>query len=116
MPSQASRSTPSTPKRKRRAFSVEFKTKVLRLHLYEHQKINALAEQFDLPQNTISTWKKQADKLFKEAGSSTPKRKRIRLSPYKDIELALLYWLKDMRSRDVPPPLSFATLRVRAER
>ena len=26
------------------------------------------------------------------------------LSPYKDVELALLYWLKEMRSRDIPPP------------
>ena len=36
-------------------------------------------------------------------------------SKYKDIELALLYWIKDMRSRDQPPPLSKGILKAKAE-
>ena len=103
-------------KRKRESYSIEMRSNLLRRHIYDKEKINDLAQEFGIPANTISTWKKHADKIFKEAGSGQQKRKRMRLSPYKDIELALLYWLKDMRSRDVPPPLDGTTLRVKAER
>ena len=39
----------------------------------------------------------------------------MRLSEYKDVELALLYWIKDMRSRDHRPPLSKGILKAKAE-
>ena len=44
-------------------------------------------------------------------------KKRIRMhhSKYKDVELALLYWIKDMQSRDHPPPLSKGILKAKAE-
>ena len=103
-------------KRKRNTHSLEFKSSILRRHLYKKEKINDLAKEFDIPQNTISTWKKQADKIFKDAADSTPNRKRMRVSPYRDIELGLLYWLKDMRSKEVPPPLDGQTLMTKAEK
>ena len=45
---------------------------------------------------------KNADKSLEEAGQIS--RKQNVTSPYKDVKIALLYWLKEMRSRDVPPP------------
>ena len=75
-----------------------------------------MAAKYDIPANTISTWKKNADKYFKDAGKISNKRKWNITSPYKDVELALLYWLKGMRSRDVPLPLTKEILRSKANR
>ena len=59
--------------------------------------------------------KKNSDKILADSVKAGKKRKRMRLSKYKDVELALLYWIKDMRSRDHPPPLSKGILKAKAE-
>ena len=79
-------------------------------------KVNDLAGEYDTSANTISTWKKHTDKYVKEAGQISSKRKQNITSPYKDVELALLYWLKEMGSRDVPPPFTNEILRAKANR
>lgn len=101
---------------KRKNVEVELKVTILKRHLYNKEKVVALAKEFDIPANTISTWKKQADKLLKEVSDCAPKRKRMRTSPFKDIELAMLYWLKEMRSKPIPPPISSSILNGKAER
>ena len=103
-------------KRKRHLIVLNEKAAILRRHMYNGEKINDLAKEFNIPQNTISTWKKHAEKIFKQASDSAPKRKIMRLSRYKDVELALLYWLKDMRSQDVPPPIDGPTMVAKAEK
>ena len=101
---------------KRDVVTLELKSNILRRAIYNKERIIDLAKEFNIPHNTISTWKKQSDKIFKDASKSSKKRKYIHLSKYKDIELALLYWLKDMRSREIPPPLDGNILIAKAER
>ena len=48
-------------------------------------KVAEVAREYGLPHTTVSTWKKQSDKIIQDAGKSTPKRKRLRQSP--DIEV-----------------------------
>ena len=45
-------------------------------------KVAEVAREYGLPHTTVSTWKKQADKIMQDAGKSTPKRKRLRWSPH----------------------------------
>ena len=49
-------------------------------------KVAEVAREYDLPCTTVSTWKKQADKIIHDAGKSTPKRKRLRQSPHIEVE------------------------------
>ena len=100
----------------RKNVPLELKNTILKRHMYDKEKICALAKEFNIPTNTISTWKKHADKIMKQATESPSTRKRVRPSPFKDVELGLLYWLKEMRSKEVPPPLSAAILAGKAER
>ena len=59
----------------------------------------------DTPANTITTLKKKhTDKYLKEAGQISSKWKQNITYLYKDVKLALLYWLKEMRSRGVNTP------------
>ena len=59
---------------------------------------------------------KHAEKYFKVGGHLNQERKRMYASPYKDVKLALLYWLKEMKSRDVPLPLTKEILEAKANR
>ena len=63
----------------------------------------------------LLTWKKNSDKILADSVKAGKKRIRMHHSKYKDIELALLYWIKDMRSRDHPLPLSKGILKAKAE-
>lgn len=102
-------------KRKYSDYTLQLKAKVLRRHL-DGEKVTFLAREYNVPQNTISTWKKNANKIFEEVTKSVePDRKRMRFSEYPDIEKALLYWLKDMRSMDHPPPIDLTLLMHKAE-
>ena len=40
-------------------------------------KVAEVAREYGLSRTTVSTWKKQADKIIQDAGKSTPKRKRL---------------------------------------
>lgn len=93
------------------------KATILRRHLDKKEKITLLSKEFNVPQNTISSWKQHKDKIFEEASRSVqPQRKRMRFSEYPDIEQALLYWLRDIRAMDQPPPLSLLFLMQQADR
>ena len=59
--------------------------------------------------------RKNSDKILTDSVKAGKKRIRMHLSKYKDVELALLYWTKDMQSRDHPPPLSKGILEAKAE-
>ena len=75
-----------------------------------------MAAEYDTPANTITTLKKHTDKYLKEGGQISSKRKQNITYLYKDVKLALLYWLKEMRSRDVTPPLMKEILQAKANR
>ena len=58
---------------------------------------------------------KHKDRIFQEAAVVRPDQKRNKNSPYHEVELALVYWFREMRSRPVPPPLSGCVLKVKAK-
>ena len=99
----------------RNQLSICNKAEILRRILYDKVWLQDICEEFDLPASTVCTWKKNSDKILADSVKAGKKRKRMHLSKYKDVELALLYWIKDMRSRDHPPPLSKGILKAKAE-
>ena len=78
-------------------------------------KVAEVAREYGLPCTTVSTWKKQSEKIIQDAGKSTPKRKRLRRSPHIEVEQSLILWLREMRSLDVPPPITYMMLHLKAE-
>ena len=81
--------------------------------LYDKVWLQDICDEFDLPASTVYTWKKNSD--ITDSVKAGKKRIRMHHSKYKDIELALLYLIKDMRSRDHPPPLSKGILKPKPE-
>lgn len=95
--------------------TLKLKAEVLRR--LEHESATKLCKIYSLAPSTISTWKKRKAEIFDEVLKSVqPDRKRMRFSKYGDVEKALLYWLKDMRSRDHPPPIDSKIMMRQAER
>ena len=70
-------------------------------------KVAEVSREYGLPRTTVSTWKKQSDKIIQDAGKSTPKRKRLRWSPHIEVEQSLILWLREMCSLDVPPSITY---------
>ena len=108
-PPRKPRAKPTMHKPKRlcrNQLSIFMKPEILRRILYDKVRFQDICDEFDLPASTVCTWKKNSDKILTDSVKAGKKRKRMHLSKYKDVELALLYWIKDMRSRDHPPPLS----------
>ena len=91
------------------------KAEILCRILYDKVQLQDICDEFDLPASTVCTWKKNSDKILADSVKASKKRIRMRLSKYKDVELALLYWIKDMRSRDHPLPLSKGIFKAKAE-
>ena len=60
-----------------------------------------IAARLGIPPNTLSTWIKNGDKIFLTYDSTNPSRKRLRLSPYADVEEALLRWFQQARTNSV---------------
>ena len=84
-------------------------------HVHTAKKVTEVAREYGLPRTTVSTWKKQSDKIIQDAGKSTPKRKRLRQSPHIEVEQSLILWLREMHSLDVPPPITYMMLCLKAE-
>lgn len=102
-------------KRKHIGHTLQLKAEVLRR--VDSEPGHKLCKLYDLAPSTLSTWKKNRSAIMAEVNQSMePDRKRIRHSKYNDIEKAMLYWLKDMSSRPVPPPLDMKAMLRQAER
>ncbi|XP_065658063.1 tigger transposable element-derived protein 4-like [Hydra vulgaris] len=56
---------------------------------------------FDIPPNTLSTWKKNKDKIF-DAFRQGNLTKRVKLDTYYQVNKAVLKWFKRMRADNVP--------------
>ena len=62
-------------KRKCQNLTLHSKTEILHKHLFDKVRIIELATEYKIPANTISTWKKHADKILKDVGDLSNKRK-----------------------------------------
>ena len=117
-PPRKPRAKPTMHKPKRlcqNQLSICKKAEILRRILYDKVRLQDICDEFDLPASTVCTWKKNSNKILADSVKVGKKRIRMCHSKYKDVELALLYWIKDMRSRDHPPPLSKGILKAKAE-
>ena len=62
-----------------------------------------VSKKFNVPKNTLSTWKKNRDKIvtaFKSSGGN--KRQRIKEGTYEQVNLACFKWLLIQRSENTP--------------
>ena len=64
--------------------------------LHDKVQFQDICDEFDLSASTVCTWKKNSDKILTDSVKVGKKRIRMHHSKYKDVELALLYWIKDM--------------------
>ena len=67
-------------------------------------KPSKVAEKYDVPKNTVSTWLKEKEEIknaFK-SGEVSSKRKNMRIGQNDDLEKALFRWLKKMRANNLP--------------
>ena len=70
-----------------------------------------LCKEFNLSQSTISTWKKQRNKLKGMVDDGKVLNiKRNRESFLPQVERALHLWFREMRSKPHPPPINQALL------
>ena len=99
----------------RNQLSICKKAEILHRILCDKVWFQDICDEFDLPASTVCAWKKNSDKILTDSVKAGKKGIRMCHSKYKDIELALLYWVKDMRSRDHSPPLSKGILKAKAE-
>ena len=99
----------------RNQLSISKKAEILWRILYDKVHLQDICDEFDLPARTVCTWKKNSDKILTDSVKAGKKRIRMCHYKYKDVELALLYWIKDIRSRDHPPPLFKGILKAKSE-
>ena len=62
-----------------------------------------VSKKSNIPKNTLSTWKKNRDKIvtaFKSSGVT--KRQRIKEGTYEQVNLACFKWLLIQRSENIP--------------
>ena len=91
----------STGKRKR--VSLGEKCKAI-TDLESVLKPSKVAEKYDVPRNTISTWlkKKEEIKSAFKSGEVSSKRKNTRIGQNDNLEKALFSWFKKMRTNNLP--------------
>ena len=90
----------STVKRKRVSLGEKYKAIT---EVESGIKPSKVAEKYDVPRNTVSTWlkKKEIKNAFKSDEVSS-KRKNMRIGQNDDLEKALFSWLKKMRANNLP--------------
>ena len=71
---------------KYKSLELSKKTEIVKCLADGTMKVAEVAREYGLPRTTVSTWKKQADKIIQDAGKSTPKRKRLRQSPHIEVD------------------------------
>ena len=60
------------------------------------------SEKFGVPKNTISTWMKNKDKLFKGLEQSSSDAKKMRGCDYEQVDKAVFKWFSLQTSQNVP--------------
>ncbi|VVD01444.1 unnamed protein product [Leptidea sinapis] len=86
---------------KRKCFTIEEKIAIL--HRLEAGELNAtLAKEFGVSHSTISTIKKNKDKIEPLFNANVLKCKRVRTCTHDQVDKALLQWFKLQRDRGIP--------------
>ncbi|KAH7970325.1 hypothetical protein HPB49_003770 [Dermacentor silvarum] len=89
---------------KYRAKTLKEKVEILREVDAGKQSKNEIAKKHDIPRSTLSTYirnKKTIEDLY-AAETFAKDWKRIRTAKHPDLEAALLAWIKEKRSQDIP--------------
>ena len=88
-------------KRLHKEQNLELKYKAL-LELEKGKTNKEVAQLFGVPENTVSTWKKNQDKIFQAFQQGSATTKRVKVDTYDQVNKAVLKWFKRLRSENVP--------------
>ena len=91
----------SSKKRFHREVGLEVKYKAL-LELEKGKTNKEVAQLFDVPSNTLSTWKKHKSKIVEAFQKGSTSTKRVKVDTYDQVNKAVLQWFFRMRSEKVP--------------
>lgn len=61
-----------------------------------------VVKKYDIPASTLSTRKKNKEKIFKAFEQSSLKRQRVKTDKYEKLNKALLTWFTSMRGNNIP--------------
>ncbi|KAJ1520378.1 hypothetical protein ONE63_003513 [Megalurothrips usitatus] len=75
----------------------------------------AIASRLNIPVTTLQGILKTRDKIESAALAGDKKQKKIKKSPFDDVERALVQWIHQARSLPVKPALSGSTLKAQAK-
>ena len=90
-------------KRKHHEVTSTLKVKYETLKKLEKGKPNKdVANQFSIPGSTLTTLKKNKEKIFEAFQNSSLKHKRVKTGTYKKLNEALLKWFTSMRGNNIP--------------
>ena len=88
---------------KRHRVDQKLETKYKALVELEKGKSNKeVAQSFGIPPNTLSTWKKNKEKVFEAYNKGNAKTKRMKSDTYKQVNNAVLKWFTRIRAENVP--------------
>ncbi|KAH7936911.1 hypothetical protein HPB49_006325 [Dermacentor silvarum] len=89
---------------KYRAKTLKEKVEILREVDAGKQSKNEIAKKHDIPRSTLSTYIRNKKTIEDSYAAETfaKDRKRIRTAKHPDLEAALLAWIKEKRSQDIP--------------
>ena len=88
---------------KRKAIDLESKFNALQEVDRGGSTKQSIAERYGVKANTLSTWLSNRKAIEEAYANQTfgPKRKRMRLSNFENLDAAMVSWLREVRSRDV---------------
>lgn len=90
-----------TPKNKRKVFDIEEKSRIIS-KLENGQTVASISQELRVSHSTISTIWKNREKVKSFASENSLKLKRVRASNYKNVDEALLNWVKDQSAHNIP--------------
>ncbi len=76
------------PKDKRRIFTPEFKTKIVRLKLFKNMKTKEICEKYDLDPQTVHRWVKEFDEAAKAGWEEQDKKLKMQ-KRIKELEMEI---------------------------
>ena len=86
---------------KRHRVDQKLETKYKALVELEKGKSNKeVAQSFGIPPNTLSTWKKNKEKVFEAYKKGNAKTKRMKSDTYEQVNNAVLKWFTRIPSRE----------------
>lgn len=62
----------------------------------------SVAEMYNIPKNTLSTWVKNKPKIFQDFQAGNPKRKKARGANHENVDKAMFKWFISVKSQKIP--------------